>query len=188
MARQGVDPRNAVNFNLEGMEELQAQINELRSLPKTRASAAKGLREAIKIMKAAAIENAKAIDDTGSRDSIAKNIKTKVIKTRKKTNVRFRLGVDKKREFWALHRQRIEVVAGVKRKKPNPFYGTLQPGATPYWHFVELGTRHSKAKPFLRPALNGSSSKVIAKFKEVFMADVAAKLEKARAKRAASGG
>ena len=163
-----------------------AMMHQLGSVPKSAASARKAIREALPILRDQAIANAKLIDDPKTKKkNIYKNIKTQVRKTRKKTNVRFRLGIDKKREFWAMHKRRIQVVAGVRKKTPNPFYGTLQKGATPYWSFVELGTRHSKPKPFMLPALNQKGRATTNKFNQIFLREIEQKVRDARARRAA---
>lgn len=177
-----VNNRDSLQFDINS-DEIESRIAELASVSKTVVSARKAVREAINIIKNQAVSNARAIDDGGTRLGIFKNIKTQNRKTRKKTNVRFRLGVDKKREFWAMHRKRIEVIAGVRRKVDNPFYGTLGAGATPYWHFVELGTRHSRARPFMLPALTAKSRQATMEFNRIFLQELDRQIANARVRR-----
>ena len=41
-----------------------------------------------------------------------------------------------------------------------------------YWRFVEFGTKHAKAHPFMRPAYEAGKSAAIEKFSQVFAAGV----------------
>ena len=167
------------SFDDKGVVDM---LKELSSVPKSTSSARKAVRESIKIMKEQAVANARAIDDPSTKESIAKNIKTQARKTRKRTNVRFRLGVDKKRMFWAMHKMRVAVVAGVRKKEENPHFGTLARGATPYWSFVEFGTRHSKATPFMTPVLQQKGMQTQANFNKIFMQELERKIKEKRSK------
>lgn len=53
---------------------------------------------------------------------------------------------------------------------------TLSPSRR--WHFIELGTVHMKARPFLRPALDKNAQRVLSLLKD----EVARRIQKALAK------
>ena len=54
---------------------------------------------------------------------------------------------------------------------PNEHYVPYH-GQTPYWWFVELGTKHSMAVPFLRPALTKNIDRVEDSFSKKFISEV----------------
>lgn len=145
---------------MEGLEELQRKLRALGSDSKAKVIARKSSSEAMKLLKEQAKSNAKTATKS---NNIAKNIGYKPLKINKKGAVMVSMGVYKGSDFWSMHKKMIR--GGKKVKNPN-----YKPniGQTPYWWFIELGTKGRKATPFLRPALDQKSEQAIKIFIKKF--------------------
>lgn len=134
----------SVEYKVTGMEELTAKLKTVRS-DMQRKGGRYALRKAAQVLRDQARMNAARVDDPRTPEDIAKNVVERWdSRTFKKTgNLGFRVGV--------LGGAKGDAKASgeVKGKgKANPG------GDTFYWRFLEFGTSHMAARPFIRSAMN----------------------------------
>jgi HK97 gp10 family phage protein len=156
-------------MKITGLKEIQRALNKLPlELQKTTETAA--LRSGAKPILTAAKSNAKSSEDTGLLlESLGVNVRkgrsgaTKGIYTA-------RIGA----------RKGFRKVIGVRANGKNagkPIYKD----PVKYAHLVELGTSHSAAQPFIRPAVDSASSQVLSEMAKGYdkgLARAVAKLRK----------
>lgn len=123
---------------IEGLDDVLANIAALANPKKTKSSATKAARKAMRIVRKEAVKNAKALDTKKTPNKIWKQITVKAKKTKNKDEVIISLGIK----------------GGAKKKNSDVYY----------WRFLEFGTVNSPAKPFLRPALYNNISEVNTEF------------------------
>lgn len=142
--------------DITGLDEVQAKLKQLGNKRKAKNAANRASRKAMNIIKKAAVQNAKAIDDKDSPEKIWKNIVTKPGKTKGYDSVMMKVGVKggAKKRFMA------------SPGKPN------SGGDTFYWRFDEFGTSTQSARPFLRPAMNNNIDAVKAEFTRAYSAEL----------------
>ncbi|ORL62905.1 HK97-gp10 family putative phage morphogenesis protein [Pseudomonas putida] len=128
-----------VEFKLKGADDIAAKFRSL-SEGVRRQVALPAAKDAMDIVRQDAEERAWRIDNPKTDPTIALNI---VMQERKKLDA----------EMGA-----VMVSVGVKG------YGVRKGGPTFYWKFVELGTEHSRARPFLRPALEQNRAQIFREF------------------------
>lgn len=122
-------------FEIKGAAEVLKRMREFA--PKfQRRGLRRAARRAMTIVRDSARANARAIDDPNSPQQIWKQIAIAESSRQSKQvgGVVMRVGV-----------------RGGARKGNSDVY---------YWRFVELGTQHMRARPFLRPALENNSQAV----------------------------
>lgn len=135
---------------ITGLDEVQAKLRQLGNKRKAKNAATRASRKAMNIVKKAAVQNAKALDDKDSPERIWKNIVTKPARTKGTGFVVMRVGVK----------------GGAKEQaqsgKPNSGGDT--------WHFrlVEYGSATNNANPFMRPAMNNNQAAVQAEFTRAY--------------------
>lgn len=141
---------------ITGLDEVQARLRVLGNKRKAKNAANRASRKAMNIVKKAAVQNAKAIDDKNSPEKIWKNIVTKPGKTKGLDSVMMKVGVKggAKKRFMA------------SPSKPN------SGGDTWYWRFDEFGSATNSARPFLRPAMNNNIDAVKAEFTRAYSAEL----------------
>lgn len=127
-----------VEFKIEGLDEV---VRKLRALPDK--FAVRGMRRALRkganVVRNAARNNAKRIDDPETRERIWKNISVQ--------------GGGRRREKQAGGpMMRVGVRGGARPLKKGTETG-LPGGNTTHWRFVEFGTSKAAARAFMRPAL-----------------------------------
>jgi HK97 gp10 family phage protein len=126
----------ADTFTIRGLDGI---LDKLRKLPDRVANNAvrRSLRKGANVIRDAARNNAKRIDDPETRNRIWKNISVS--------------SGGKKRERKAGGpMMRVGVRGGARfNRSANDLPGG---NTTGYWRFVELGTSKMAAEPFLRPA------------------------------------
>ena len=131
-------------FELKGMDELRRKLADLRG-----DSAQKAFKSAAgagaKVIRQAAIANARTVDDSLSPEMIAANI------VQRPTPKRYQRNGDVS--------VRVGVLGGAKAPTGNGSIRTagkkpLPGGDTYYWRFLEFGTQKMAAKPFMRPAMD----------------------------------
>jgi HK97 gp10 family phage protein len=143
-------------FALKGTDEA---VRKMRALPLKLQK--RGLRAAIRkganIVKKAAQENAKKIDDPATAESIAKNVTVQFSSrlSKQEGGIAFRVGV------LGGARQYASTRANQRAGRTGQTYKTGgdkgNPGGdTWYWRMVELGTSKARAQPFLQPALQNN--------------------------------
>lgn len=106
------------------------------------------LRKAAQVIRDQAKQNALRVDDPATGRKIADNV------TERWSGRHFKRTGDLM--------FRIGVMGGGRKRPGNPDEGPG--GPTPHFHLVELGTEHSAAQPFLRPAAENNAGSVIGEF------------------------
>lgn len=139
---------NKVQFSLIGFEEIRKKLQMLNQEVRFKASRA-ALRRTAGIVVRAAKQNAQTVDDpkTGRRiaDNIVLRFGSKVFNRTGKQL--YRIGVNTR---WT----------NVQTGNPDEGYK----GNTPHWHLVEFGTKRSRERQYMRPALRNNVNNVINKF------------------------
>jgi len=140
----------SVEYKVTGMEELTAKLKTVSS-DMQRKGGRYALRKAAQVLRDQARMNAARVDDPKTPEDIAKNVVERWdSRTFKKTgNLGFRVGVLGGAKGYA------KASGEVKGKgKANPG------GDTFYWRFLEFGTSHMAARPFIRSAMNRGQESV----------------------------
>ena len=143
-----------------GHQDIERKLRELGSATIVRRITRKAARQSMNIVRDAAKENAKRIDDPVTREKIFKNISTSAGKTRDKNTIKMRVGVR----------------GGASFSNPNP--PNTSGGDTRHWRWIEFGKTGVPAVPFMRPALAMNIENVINKFSQVFVNELDAELAK----------
>ena len=156
---------------ITGLDEVQAKLQQLGNARKAKNAATRASRKAMNIVKKAAVQNAKAIDDKDSPEKIWKNIITKAGKTKGVDGVVMKVGVKggaRKYGTNADNRRagRIGRRHQTQGDKKNPG------GDTWYFRLVEYGSATNNATPFMRPALNNNIDAVQVEFKRSFLEEL----------------
>jgi HK97 gp10 family phage protein len=129
---------NGFTFKIEGVEELQKKLRELPDRFAVRGMR-RALRKGANVVRNAARNNAKQIDDPETRERIWKNISVQ--------------GGGARRERQAGGPMMRVGVRGGARHRDDKALDSLPGGNTTHWRWVEFGSVNNKAQPFLRPAL-----------------------------------
>ena len=143
-----------VEVEITGLDGVVSKLQRLANPRRTKSIARKAARQAMNIVRDAARNNAKAIDDPETSEKIWKNIKVSAGKTRNPNEIKMRVGVD----------------GGASFSNPNP--KPTSGGDTRHWRWVEYGKSGVPAVPFMRPALANNIQQVTNKFAEVFDAEL----------------
>ncbi len=148
---------------ITGLDEVQAKLRQLGNQRKAKNAATRASRKAMNIVKKAAVQNAKAIDDKDSPEKIWKNIITKAGKTKGVDGVVMKVGVKGGARKYGTNADNRR--AGRVGRRYQTLGDKKNPGGdTWYWRFEEFGTATNNAHPFLRPALNNNIDAVRAEF------------------------
>ena len=157
--------------NITGLDEVQAKLRQLGNKRKAKNAANRASRKAMNIVKKAARENAKRLDDKDSPEKIWKNIITKAARTRGTGFVVMRVGVKGGASQYA--NTRVNRRAGRAGRTYQTQGDKKNPGGdTWYWRFKEFGSATNSADPFLRPALNNNINAVQAEFTRAYSAEL----------------
>lgn len=150
---------DGVSFKIEGAAELNKKLANINTDMRTKGGRF-ALRKAAQVVRDAARENAKRIDDLESRADIGANIVERWSNRTFKTtgNMMFRVGV---------------MGGAGGRAKTEEFTG-FPGGDTRHWRHVEFGTEKVPARPFMRPALEQNISKT----SSVFVSEYSKKLDR----------
>ncbi|MFW1997306.1 HK97-gp10 family putative phage morphogenesis protein [Acinetobacter guillouiae] len=135
-----------IQFDIQGLDQLQSKLERLNNPRKVKSMVRKSLRQAANIVRDAARNNAKLIDDPETREKIWKNISVQAGKTRNPSDIKIRVGVR----------------GGASFSNPNPL--NLSGGDTRHWRWVEFGSVNNPDVPFMRPALANNIQPVTDKF------------------------
>lgn len=149
-----------MQVKFEGSAELKQKLDVLADPKMAKRIARKASRQAMNIVRDAARQNAKNLDDIESAEMIWKNISVQAGKTQNRGAVVMRVGVR----------------GGASFSNKNP--PSLTGGDTRHWRFVEFGRSGALAFPFMRPALANNIDAVTNKFTEVFKAEIDSELSK----------
>jgi len=155
-----------IQIDMQGLQALTAKLQTLKQETRYKGGRTAG-RKAANVIANAAKLRAAQIDDPKTAEHIMKNIAVRWNnKLFKKTgDLGFRIGVR----------------GGAKSKKEND----TNPGKdTWYWRLVEFGTVKTRAKPFMRPALQESSQAAV----NTFISEYQKAIDRAIKRAAAAGG
>jgi len=128
-----------IQIDMQGLQALTAKLQTLKQETRYKGGRTAG-RKAANVIAAAAKLRAAHIDDPKTAENIIKNIAVRWNNRlfKKTGDLGFRIGVR----------------GGAESKKEND----TNPGKdTWYWRLVEFGTVKTRAKPFMRPALQESA-------------------------------
>ena len=150
----------SVEFNIEGLDEVQEKLKRLANPRLMKNAARRSARKAMAIVRDAARSGAKAIDDPQTSEKIWKNIAIAAGKTRNPNEVVMRVGVR----------------GGASFSNPNP--PKTPGGDTRHWRWLEFGSVHNPPTPFMRPALQNNIQAVTNSFAENFNKEIDKELAK----------
>lgn len=134
----------------EGEQQVTQKLKLLTDQKVVKRITRKAARRGMNLVRNAARDSAKQIDDPETQANIAKNIKVASGRVRNKDQVLIRVGVDGGASF--------------SNKNPKPTGG----GDTRHWRFIELGTAFVPAIPFMRVAFYSTMDSVISTFAQTF--------------------
>ncbi|MCH7353268.1 MULTISPECIES: HK97-gp10 family putative phage morphogenesis protein [unclassified Acinetobacter] len=160
-----------VEVEITGLDEALKKMAQLSNQRQVKNAATRAARKAIAIVRDAAKQNAKHLDDPATREAIYENITMSSGKTRNSNSVRMRVGI---MGGAATNKDSKNIVFKERRKKGQPKQEVdadsiaLPGGNTRYWRHLEFGTSQIPATPFMRPALANNIQKVTDKFAESF--------------------
>ncbi len=143
---------------IQGLEQVRAKMRQLGNSKLIKRASVRASRKAMNIVKKQAKENAKRLDDRKTGEKIWKNIVTKPAKTRSKNFIVMRVGIRGGAKYVdnSVNRR----LGRVGQENENAGSKDLPGGDTWYWRFLEFGTSHQRATPFLRPAFNSKQEEV----------------------------
>lgn len=131
-------------FAIHGLDELIGKLRSVKQDIRYRGGRF-ALRKGAQVIRNAARQNARRLDDAATGRSIAENIverwNNRVYKST--GDLAFRVGV----------------LGGAKLPKDNKDEGAN--GPTPHWRLLEFGTEKMPAYPFMRPAIENNIDQVI---------------------------
>lgn len=150
-----------VRFQIEGLDALLARLDSLDAETKFKGGRA-ALRKAANVVRDAAIAGARDIDDPETAEQIAKNIAVRwSTRTFKRTgDLAFRVGVLGGAKNPGPKLRELGELSGKGKANPG--------GDTWYWRLVEFGTSRTRARPFMRPAIERSTNEATAAFVREF--------------------
>lgn len=140
----------SVQSELRGAQEVLDKLERLGKPSKAKSIARKSLRQAANIMRDEARLKAKAIDDPQSSEKIWKNIVVQGGKSRRRDEVKIRIGVK----------------GGASFTNPNP--PRESGGDTRHWRLIEFGSVNNPAVPFMRSAMSSKIEQSTTKFVGTF--------------------
>ena len=145
----------ADNFRIEGVDAALAKLKNLRDPKKVKASVRSAGVKAMRIVRDAARNNSRGLDDPETASTIWKEIVTQYsAKQSRGDQVVVRVGVR----------------GGAKPQKGNKDTG--------HWRLLEFGTEKMPAQPFMRPALADNTQEVT----DAFVAALEPAIDKQAAK------
>lgn len=165
--------RDGVSYNMEGLPELLGKLDTVSSDIKYKGGRF-ALRRAAQAIRNNARENAARVDDPATPEDIAKNIverwNGRLFK--RKGDLGFRIGVLGGARNYESYG---EFTTG-KKASMNPG------GDTYYWRFLEFGTSHMAAQPFMRPAADKAGQEAVNVFITQYGKAVERAIKRARKK------
>lgn len=154
----------SLEVEIEGMDEIQQKIKRLGNKKFTRNAATRAARKSMRIVRDAARNGAKSLDNPETVEKIWKNISIASGKSQDKSIVKMRVGV--------------RGGAAVNGRSNRPALAALPGGDTTDWRFSEFGSVHQAAQPFMRPALSNNIEQVTASFSKSFSEELDKELAK----------
>lgn len=155
-----------VKFEIKGISELKARVESLNHDMRMKGGRA-ALRKAAQLVRDQARNNARRLDDPATSDQIYKNIVERwSSRYNKRTgDLMFRVGV-LGGVFGKLTGDEGGVYGDKFTKKTRKKGAVLvgPGGDTRHWGYLEFGTEKLPARPFLRPAMEGSFDAIASVF------------------------
>lgn len=140
-------------MSIHGLPDFREKMQRLGSQKEIKKFVRKASRQAMNLVRDAARNNAKAIDDSATVEKIHKNITVQSGKTRDKNSIVMRVGIK----------------GGAGQNQYSVSTAGLSGGDTRHWRFIEFGTSTIPAVPFMRPALANNVEAIIGRFSQSFM-------------------
>ncbi len=138
---------------VQGLPELQAQLRELGATMAARVLATAARKAFMPVIEAARARAPTANESTGATGITKESIKIRVIRPKSgDTVVQVGLRIARSAEAAGL----VRASRGVVKRRD----------ASWRWHFVEFGTVHQAARPFIRPAMDENAQQVIDELKK----------------------
>ncbi len=144
----------SIRFEMTGVDDIKEKLERLAKPSKAKSIARKALRQGANIVRDSARAKSKSIDDPKTKDKIFRNIAVEGGKSKRKDEVKLKVGVK----------------GGASFSNPTPPSGGG--GDTRHWRWIEFGSVHNVAIPFMRPALASNIQQVTDKFVQVFTAEL----------------
>jgi HK97 gp10 family phage protein len=141
---------DGVEFELEGLEEVMGKLKEL-PIDMRKKGGRFALRKAAQVVRDAARDNAKTIDDPNSDADISKNIVERWAGryfSRSGGDMMFRVGV----------------MGGAGGRAKATALAGLPGGDTRHWRQLEFGNQNHPAQPFMRRAMTENINKATSTF------------------------
>lgn len=161
----------ATEIKIEGLDEVTKKLKQLSDPKKAKNAARRAARKALNIARDKAREKVKSMDDPSTPPKIYKEIVVQNGRTKDSGSIVMRLGV---RGGAAI--PYTNNASNRRSGKVGKSYKT--DGRVFYWRFLELGTKHQPATPFLRPAFYESLQQMMDKFSQEFSAELSKELSK----------
>ena len=140
-------------MSIHGLPDFREKMRRIGSEKEVKKFVRKASRQAMNIVRDAARNNAKAIDDPETVEKIHKNITVQAGKVRDRNSIKMRVGIK----------------GGAGQNQYSVSTAGLSGGDTRHWRFIEFGTSTIPAVPFMRPALANNVEAVIGRFSQSFM-------------------
>lgn len=158
-------------MRINGLSSLEAKYKLLKDVKTGKRISRKAARKAMNIVRNAAREKAKTLDDPSTNNKIWKQIVVQSGKSRNKDEIVMRVGVKGgARVSYTNNAQNRSLGRAGKTYKTD--------GHHFYWRFLEFGTAYIPAVPFMRPALSQNIQAATDKFAQVFMSELDKELDK----------
>ncbi|QQE90485.1 HK97-gp10 family putative phage morphogenesis protein [Azotobacter chroococcum] len=163
---------DAIEFSLTGLDELLGKLDEV-SFDMKRKGGRFALRRAAQVIRDAAKQNAKRMDDPETAEDISANIAERWNGRLFKAtgNLGFRVGV----------------LGGAGGSKTSDQLSSLPGKDTRHWRYLEFGSENNRATPFMRPALEQSIGAATDTFVREYDKALDRAIKRARKKAAAGG-
>lgn len=151
MTAYGSAMPDRVEFQIRGLGDVVKRMREFA--PKVQKKGVRAAaRKAMNIVRDAARQGARRLDDPATAENIAKNIVT-----RESTRGSRRIGGIV---------MRVGVMGGASRNQHSKDASGNPGGDTRHWRHIEFGTEFVPARSFMRPALESNVSQVTDRFVE----------------------
>lgn len=128
--------------NMQGSKDVLRRMKELKETQIVTVMRTAG-RKAMQTVLDDAKRNASQIDDSETQLSITDNLAMRTSYKRSTGDLVIKVGV----------------IGGARYRR-----GDKEQGLTTYWRYVEFGTEHSAAQPFLRPAMDDNQQQLFSNF------------------------
>ncbi|EPF6349215.1 HK97-gp10 family putative phage morphogenesis protein [Acinetobacter baumannii] len=146
---------------IQGLEPVLRKMRVIGNEKIVKRIARKAMRKGMNLVRDAARQKVKRLDDPATPEKIWKEIVVQNGRSRNKNTLVMRVGVR--------GGARIPYTNNAQNRRAGRVGQTYQAdGRVFYWRFLELGTSKQPATPFLRPALYENIEQVTDKFVQVF--------------------